>query len=180
MRLVKKAIKELDRGNIGIAVKKLQEAHFQDPHNCDALYWLGMVMAAQDRPTEAIEALSLVADRIPGLPEVETALVDAFLDTKEPNAALYHAQRLFNAFPYETASLLKLAEAFVAVEQPEMAIRTLEQAPLHKPLLTAELLQLHFELGKLYDTTGNADQARTHFERVYAADAGYEDVADRI
>ncbi|NNE69764.1 MAG: tetratricopeptide repeat protein [Rhodothermales bacterium] len=180
MRLVKSAIKQLDRGNIGIAVKKLQDAHFQDPHNCDALYWLGMVMAAQDRPNEAIEALTLVADRVPGLPEVETALVDAYLDTDDANAALHHAQRLFNAFPYETASLLKLAEAFQAVGKPLMAIQTLTQAPLHKPRLTQDLLQVHYELGKLYEQEGEADKARQHFERVYAADAGYEDVAARM
>lgn len=180
MRLVSQAIADLDRGNIGIAVKKLQEAHFLDPNNSDALYWLGLVMSAQDRPTDAIEALSLVAERIPGLPEVEAALTDAYLDTENAEAAVFHAQRLFDSAPYDTNSILKLAEAFVASGQKELAIRTLTQAPLYKTRLTRDLIGVHYELGRLLQESGDAEKAQEHFERVSAADAKFEDVADRL
>ncbi|MFT4605467.1 MAG: tetratricopeptide (TPR) repeat protein [Rhodothermales bacterium] len=180
LRLVQKAIADLDRGNNGIAVKRLQEAHFLDPTNSDALYWLGLVMSAQDRPEDAIEALSLVAERIPGLPEVETALTDAYLDTDKPEAALYHAQRLFDSAPYDTNSVLKLAEAFTASGQPALAIRTLSQAPLHRTRLTKDLIRVHYELGRLLQDAGEGSEARAHFERAFAADAKFEDVADRL
>ncbi len=180
LRLVRQAIADLDRGNIGIAVKKLQEAHFLDPNNSDALYWLGLVMSAQDRPADAIEALSLVAERIPGLPEVETALTDAYLDSDKPEAALFHAQRLFDSAPYDTNSILKLAEALTASGQNELAIRTLTQAPLYKTRLSRDLIRVHYELGRLLQEAGEEDKARDHYERVYTADAKFEDVASRL
>ena len=180
IRLVRQAVADLDKGNIGLAVKKLQEAHFLDTNNSDALYWLGLVMAAQDRPSDAIEALSLVAERIPGLPEVETALTDAYLDSDEPEAALFHAQRLFDSAPYDTNSILKLAEALSASGKDDLAIRTLKQAPLFKIRLNRDLIRVHHELGRLLQESGEVEQARGHYERVYSTDANFEDVADRL
>ncbi|MDX1546595.1 MAG: tetratricopeptide repeat protein, partial [Rhodothermales bacterium] len=129
MRRVRQAVKALEKDQAGVAMKQLQEAHYLDPSNSDALYWLGLLLSQQNRQEEAEEALSLVAERVPGLPEVEAALVDAYVAMGEADGAIYHAQRLQDLAPYATETLLKLADAFEAAGQLDLAIRALEQAP---------------------------------------------------
>lgn len=180
MRRVRKAVRALEKDQTGVALKQLQEAHYLDPSNSDALYWLGLLLSQQHRQDEAAEALSLVAERVPGLPEVEGALVEAYVATDEPEAAIYHAQRLLDVAPYAPETLLKLADAFEAASRIDLAIQALEQAPLHKPNLTEALVQIHYRLGVLYERQGDPVQALHHLKRVYARDITYRDVRSRV
>lgn len=180
MRQVRKAVRALEKEQTGVALQRLQAAHYRDPSNNDALYWLGLLMSRQGRQEEAAEALSLVAERVPGLPEVEAALVDAYVATQDAESAVHHAQRLLDAAPYDPASLVKLSEAFEAAGRLDLAVGALEQAPLHKPTLTPALADLHYRLGDLQLRRGDAEQARHHFERVYAWDVTFRDVRDRL
>ena len=180
MRRVRKAVRALKKDQTGVALKQLQEAHYLDPSNSDALYWLGLLLSQQHRQEEAAEALSLVAERVPGLPEVEAALVEAYVAMDEPEGAVYHAQRLLDVAPYAPETLLKLAEAFEAAGRLDLAIEALEQAPLHKRILTDALLEIHYRLGTLYERQGDPAQALHHFKRVYARDIIYQDVRTRV
>lgn len=177
---VRKAVRALKKDQMGVALKQLQEAHYLDPSNNDALYWLGLLLSQQNRQEEAAEALSLVAERVPGLPEVEAALVDAYVAMDEAEGAIYHAQRLFDAAPHAPQSLLALATAFEAAGRLDLAIQALEQAPLHKRTLTDELVAIHYHLGTLYEQQGDRAQALHHFKRVYARDITYRDVRSRV
>lgn len=156
MRGVRKAVRSLERDQTGSALKLLQEAHLQDPSNSDALYWLGLLLSRQNRQEEAAEVLSVVAERVPGLPEVESALVEAYIAMGEGESAIFHAQRLLDVEPYALTTLLKLADAFEAAGRLDLAAKALEQAPLHKPVLTEDLLQLHYRLGTLYEQQGDS------------------------
>lgn len=180
MRHVRRGIRALDKDQTGVALKHLQEAHYLDTSNLDALYWLGLILAGQARHEEASEALAIVADRIPGLPEVEAALVDACVATGEADRAVYHAQRLLDVAPYDPATLLKLADAFEAAGRPALAMDALRQAPLHKRTLTDALLGVHYRLGTLLEAQGDHEQALHHYERVYGRDLTYRDIKDRI
>lgn len=180
MRRVRKAVRAIKKNQTGIALKQLQEAHYLDPTNNDALYWLGMLLSQQHRQEEATEALSLVAERVPGLPEVEGALVEAYVATGEPERAVYHAQRLLDVAPFAPDTLLKLAEAFEAAGRLDLAIESLEQAPLHKRTLTDGLVEIHYRLGALYERQGDLDRALHHFKRVYARKITYQDVQTRV
>lgn len=180
MRKVRKAVRALRKDQKGVALKHLQEAHYLNPSNSDALYWLGLLLSQQDRHEEAAEALSLVAERVPGLPEVEAALVDAYVAMDEPECAVYHAQRHLEAAPYAPESLLQLAKAFEAAGRVDLAIEALQQAPLHKRTLTEDLVHIHYRLGTLYEQQENPTQALHHFKRVYARDLTYRDVRSRV
>ena len=180
MRMVHKGISALEQGQTGIALKTLQEAHYLNPTNNDALYWLGMVLHKQQRHEEAIDALTLVSERIPGLPEVETALVDSYVKTNEPEAAIFHAQRLLDIAPYEPSTPLVLADAFEAAGNLDMAIDALEKAPIHKRLLTTALMDIHYRLGALYQQKDNLDKARHHFRVVYAKDISFREVKSKL
>lgn len=180
LRDVRKAVKALEKGRTGQAMQLLQAAHFADPHNSDALYWLGLLLSQQQRPEEAQEALSLVAERIPGLPEVEAALVDAYVALEQPDAAVHHAQRLLEVAPYAPQTLLKLADAFEAAGRLDLAVEALQQAPLHKRTLSDELLRVHYRLGTLYEQLQEPEKALHHFKRVYARDVHFADVQARV
>lgn len=180
MRRVRNGVRALEKNRTGIAMQHLQEAHLLDPSNNDALYWLGLVLSGQHRHSEAAEALALVAERIPGLTEVESALVDAYVATDDPESAIYHAQRLLDTAPYAPDTLLKLSEAFEAAGRPDLAIQALEQAPLHKSTLDDSLLRIHYRLGTLHEQNGDPDRALDHFDRVYAREIDYKDVRKRI
>lgn len=180
MRRVRKAVNALEKNRTGIALQELQEAHLLDPTNNDALYWLGLLLSGQQRHAEAAEALSLVAERVPGLPEVETALVDACVATNDPDGAVYHAQRLLDAAPYSPETLLKLSDAYEAADRLDLAIQALEQAPLHKRTLSPALVQIHYRLGTLYERRGESERALHHYDRVYASNITYKDVRSRM
>ncbi len=180
MRLVHKAIKSIEKGQQGVALKQLQDAHYLDPSNNDALYWLGFLLKRLNRTEEAADALSLVSERVPGLEEVEAALVDIYIAMGEPEGAVYHAQRLLDVAPYAHFTLLKLADAYEANNQATLAVEALKRAPLHKPTLTDELVAIHYRLGLLYEAQNDAELARQHFERVYARDITYKDIRTRM
>ena len=180
MRGVRKAVHALEKNRAGIALKQLQDAHLLDPSNTDALYWLGLLLCRQGRFDEAEEALSIVAERVPGLPEVEGALVDSYLATDSVEGAVFHAQRLLDVAPYAPDTLLKLAASFEAGGRIDMAIDALEQAPLHTHTLTRPLLEIHYQLGALYERQGDAARALQHFKRVYGRDITYRDVQSRL
>ena len=180
MRRVRMAIRSLKKNRPGVAMKHLQEAHYLNPSNNDALYWLGLLLNRLNRHEEAEEALSLVAERVPGLPEVEAALAESYLAIDEPENAVYHAQQLFDLAPQAPESLLLLAEAFEATDRPDLAIETLEQAPLNKRKLSNGLVQIHYRLGALYEQQGDLARALHHFKRVYARDISYLDVRARV
>lgn len=180
MRGVRQAVRAIEKDQPGVALRQLQEAHYLDPSNPDALYWLGLLLSRQGRHEEAAEALSIVAERVPGLPEVEGALVDAYVAADAPADAVYHAQRLLDVAPYAPETLLKLADAFEADGRPDLAIEALRQAPLHKRTLPPPLLAVHYRLGALYEAAGEPERALEHFTRVYARDAAFRDVRARM
>lgn len=180
MRTTRKAVRSLEKNQKGFALKQLQEAHLLDPSNNDALYWLGLLLNKQDRLEESEEALSLVSERVPGLPEVEKALVESYIAMNRPENAIHHAQRLFDAAPHATESLITLADAFEAAGRLDLAVQALEQAPIHKPTLSDGLMRIHYRLGDLYERMSDPDKALGHFKRVYARDVSYQDVRSRL
>jgi len=180
MRRVRRAVRALRKGQSGPALRHLQDAHFRDPSNTDALYWMGLLLSRQHRQEEAEEVLSLVAERVPGLPEVEAALVDAYVALELPESAVHHAQRLVQAQPYSSDALLKLSEAFAAAGRLDLAIEALRQAPLDRRVLSDALVDVHFQLGVLYERQGDLGAALRHLKRVYARDTAYRDVRARV
>lgn len=180
LRRVHKGIRALEKEQAGVALRHLQEAHYLDPSNNDALYWLGLLLSQQQRYDEAADVLSIVAERLPGMPEVEAALAQAFTATDEPQQAVYHAQRLLEAAPHAPQAMLVLAEAFEAEGRLDLAIQTLEHAPLHQRILSPDVLEIQYRLGILHERLGRPEQALHHFKRVYAQDVTFRDVRARV
>lgn len=180
MRLVKSGLRALEKNQTGIALKRLQEAHLLDHHNYDALYWLGMLLVGQRRYAEAIEALSIVHDHVPGLPEVDAGMLDAYYELKDYENAIYHAQRLLELDPYDLYVLLKLADCYEALGKPGLALSVLQHAPLLKRILDEPLKQIHYRLAHLYEEQGENERALEHYRRIYTSDSTFRDVKEKL
>lgn len=180
MRRVRQAVDAIEKDQTGIGLQRLQDAHLLDPSNNDALYWLGLLLADQQRYAEAIEALSLVSERLPGLPEVEAALLEAYQARGDHEAAIHHAQRLLDLDPYNLPALVKLAESFEAIGRADLAVETLQHAPLFKRPLDDTLKLIHYRLGELYEARGETERALQHYHHVGVADLAFMDVRDKI
>lgn len=108
------------------------------------------------------------------IPDHEFSLIhlgDISNKMKGMNAALPYYKRAVDANPYNTGSNLKLASAYVKVGMFEKAIALLESA--------AEQIQneseIHFQLGKLYQSRGMQDKARAAFEKSLSIDPDHEE-----
>lgn len=179
-RLVRKSVRSLIDGKTGIAVKDLQEAHLLDPHNTDALYWLGLVLAEQGRHEDARDALNVVHERTSTIPEVEAALLESCFATGRYDEAILHAQRLLNLEPGNLDALLMLANAFEATGDVDAAIETLQHAPLYMQTLNDQLKQILYRLAELHERRGDHETALKHFLRLYTTDVTFRDVHQRV
>lgn len=62
----------------------------------------------------------------------------------------------------------------------DLAIEVFKKAPLMKRNLDETLLELHYNLGLVYETSGDKNNALKHFKKVYAYDMNYKSVKGKI
>jgi tetratricopeptide (TPR) repeat protein len=77
-------------------------------------------------------------------------------------------------------SLIYLAQAFLAKEQPDIAREQLETALSELPAMDANRKEALYELGAVCVALGDAGKAEQCFREIYAVDIGYRDVAARV
>ena len=80
----------------------------------------------------------------------------------------------------EPGTLLLMAKILSHKGLDSAAIEVLKRAPLRKRTLTPDLAEVVYTLGLLYEKNGNNKRARSLFERVYAYDSSFKDVAGRV
>ncbi len=73
-----------------------------------------------------------------------------------------------------------LAEAFLKLNQPEVAIDCLLQGPANSRKMNDEMCDFRYTLGKCYESIGDIDNAKKQYQKVYAYNSSYEDVAEKI
>lgn len=86
-----------------------------------------------------------------------------------------------NDTPVDTAILLYRGRALAALGLPDAAIDVFTLANRrHKDRPETLLHQIRYDRAVLYHETGQRARARREFERIYAADPKFEDVAERL
>ncbi|MEI4233215.1 DUF4236 domain-containing protein [Roseovarius sp. D22-M7] len=86
-----------------------------------------------------------------------------------------------NETPLDTAILLYRGKALGALGLPNAAIDVFTLANRRRKDRPKALLhQIRYDRAVLYHETGQRARARRQFERIYAADPGFEDVAERL
>lgn len=79
---------------------------------------------------------------------------------------------------------MRLGEAFVAKEKPELAVlqyeKALEAAPSSSHGLTEQRKQALYALGQMHEQMDNVDVALKCYQEIYAEDIGFKDVGERF
>lgn len=138
----------------------------------------------QGRSGDALIRLDQLLDLDKSDPVVLLSFAELALDHPKPE----HLRRIAelsasveNETPVHTALLLYRARALVSLGLPDAAIDVLTLALRRRKDRPDELLrQVRYERALLYDGQRRQAQARREFERIYAEDPGFEDVAERL
>lgn len=115
-------------------------------------------------------------------PVVLLSFAELALDTPDDRALMDRVVRatvhVANETPVDTAILLYRGKALAALGLPDAAIDVFTRAGRRRKDRPEGLLhQVRYDRALLYYETGQRARARREFERLYAADPGFEDVA---
>jgi tetratricopeptide (TPR) repeat protein len=77
-------------------------------------------------------------------------------------------------------ALLLMSEILTDKKLYSAAIDTLKRAPLKKKVLRPDLIEILYNLGVLYEKADDKKRAQVAFERVYAYDNSFKDVAEKV
>lgn len=154
------------------------------PRERGTLLALVEVYQLQGRSGDALIRLDQLLDLDKSDPVVLLSFAELALDHPKPE----HLRRIAelsasveNETPVHTALLLYRARALVSLGLPDAAIDVLTLALRRRKDRPDELLrQVRYERALLYDGQRRQAQARREFERIYAEDPGFEDVAERL
>jgi tetratricopeptide (TPR) repeat protein len=118
-------------------------------------------------------------------PVVLLSFAELALDTPEDRALMDRVVRatvhVENETPVDTAILLYRGRALAALGMPDAAIDVFTLANRRRKDRPEGLLhQIRYDRAVLYDETGQRARARSEFERIYAADPGFEDIGARL
>lgn len=69
---------------------------------------------------------------------------------------------------------------FLEQGQPKLAVKQLKRGLEFKPEAERDHLGIHYNLGLAYETLGDLEQAREHYEEVYVVDLTFRDIQDRL
>jgi len=139
----------------------------------------------QGRHEDAMAHLERLLEIDPSDPVVLLSFAELALDTPEDRALMDRVVRatahVDNETPVDTAILLYRGQALVALGLPDAAIDVFTLANRRRKDRPEALLhQVRYDRAVLYHETGQRARARSEFERIYAADPGFEDVAERL
>ena len=139
----------------------------------------------QGRHDDAMAHIARLMEIDPTDPVVLLSFAERALDTPEDRALMDRVARttahVENETPVDTAILLYRGKALTALGLPDAAIDVFTLANRRRKDRPEALLhQIRYDRAVLYFETGQRTRARREFERIYAADPGFEDVAERL
>ncbi|WP_210880005.1 DUF4236 domain-containing protein [Roseovarius autotrophicus] len=139
----------------------------------------------QGRLDDAMAHVERLLEIDPTDPVVLLSFAELALDTPQDRALMDRVARatahVKNETPVDTAILLYRGKALAALDLPDAAIDVFTLANRRrKDRPDALMQQIRYDRAVLYFETGQRGRARREFERLYAADPGFEDVAERL
>lgn len=160
---------------------------FLHPEISSILLGLVEIYQKQSRPHEAIESLERLLQIEPKEVLALLSLSELLWETRPENDTeicrriINLSDGIENNSPIHAGLLLYRAKAFRKLGMHHAALTTLSSAIRKKRERSDELLQaLRYERALTYEETGQLKKARIEFEKLYAEEPNYMDVASRL
>lgn len=179
-RLIKNAIELLNKGENEEAIKILKEIEQIDKTNIEVYRLLGGALHNSGKYEEAITYLTNYIVQNPADINIQLVLANSLYKTNKYNEAIEILQQIPEDFEHYLKAIKILGDCFAEQKKYDLAIEVFKKAPLQKRNLDDQLMELHYSLAFLYKESGDNKNALKHFNKVFAANANYKDVAKEI
>ena len=178
--MLNKARRLLDKNNFEESITMLNEAKKLDANNTIIDLVLGSALHDYGKYEDAIKYLKNYLYSDPNSLGTTIVLANCLYKTKQYKEAIEILQKLPDEQEVDLQVIQLLGACFAALKQYDLAISVFKKAPLQKRNLDEALKELHYNLGVIYEQSGDKNNALKHFKRVYAEDTNYRDVAEKI
>jgi len=169
------------RGDYKGAIPVLREAEQLYPSASRLHFLLGSSLNNLGEYKQAVPYMERYIRVVPQDFPVVSALAAAYYNLEEYDRAIETLQAVPEGIQADNLVMLKiLALSFARKGQYSVAVEVLKRAPLRKRNLTPELVEILYLLGEGYEKLGDMAHAKRCFERVYAVDAGFKEVAEKV
>ncbi|HEX7017690.1 MAG TPA: DUF4236 domain-containing protein [Patescibacteria group bacterium] len=162
------------------AVTLLLESQKLDPENKQTSFLLGAAYHNSGQFSEAIPQLLEAYKNDPTSEKIVISLANSYFNTEKYDDAISLLQGSSSSWENNLKAIQLLGMSFANQKKYDLAIDVFKKAPLLKRNLDADLLELHYNLGLVYEEAGKKKEALKHFKKVYAYDINYKEVKNKI
>lgn len=120
------------------------------------------------------------AERYPNDLIIRFELGKLYFQAGKIGEAIKEFQKAQNNPSKRLASLSYLGQCFAARGMNDLAATSLQTALKEKPVMDEEKKEMIYALGVILDKMGKKEESMNQFKEIYAVDAGYKDVSDRV
>jgi len=177
---IKKATTFFQEQKYAEAEPLLLEAANIHPENTETDFLLGGVYHNQGKYKEAAPYLERAHQQDPTHEGTLVSLANCYFSLGEFDKVIPLMQNFPGGWENNLKALQLLGLSFSNKEQHDLAIEVFKKASLTKRNLDDGLLELHYNLGIVYDAAGQKANAQKHFKKVYAYNMNYKDVLSKI
>lgn len=166
---------------------QVREEHYsarveEDPDDAEAKAELDEIR--QIRREREIEELEQRVKVNPNDPDLVIELGDKYREHGRLDDAIGRYQAAARSPLRRFRASMRLGEAFVVKQKPELAIlqfeKALESAPAASHGLSEQRKRALYALGRIHEDMDNTEAALKCYQELYAEDIGFEDVAERF
>lgn len=114
--------------------------------------------------------------------ERSNRLLECFVALKDYNKIIDLIQKEYSQEEKDERPILyaMLAEAFLELKQPEIALEALLSGPINKRKMDSDMCAFRYALGDVYTALGDTENAQKQYKKIYSYDTSYNDIADKI
>jgi tetratricopeptide (TPR) repeat protein len=120
----------------------------------------------------------------PNDPDLALELGDKYREQGRLDDAISRYQQAARSPLRRFRASMRLGDAFVSKQKPELAVlqyeKALEAAPSSSHGLSEQRKQALYALGQMHEQMDNIDAALECYQEIYAEDIGFEDVSERF
>lgn len=175
-RLIQKALKLNDKDNKERAIDVLKEAEKLQPKEWKIKFLLGANLQDLGQYKEALEYLQEAINLNNDYLQSKLLLANCHYQLGEYENAIPILQGMPETYERYIKVLELLGNCFAKLKQYDVAIDTFKRGPILKRNLDEDLMEFHYNMGVVYADSGDKKNGLKHLKRVYAVNAGYNNV----